>query len=92
MPSINEKMAIGNIEKHYLRLKRNVIYTSLEDVEDAEWYWSPSEIKELDWLWKKDMPMKEMAVELGRTEVAVFLQVFDRLYKGKINPRDWRIW
>lgn len=88
----SENKAKAKIESYYLRLKRNTIYTSLEDMEDTEWYWSPSEVREFDWLWKKDMPIKEMATELGRSEIAVFLQALDRLYKGRIKPRDWKIW
>ncbi|MFE8704112.1 hypothetical protein ACFYKX_26445 [Cytobacillus sp. FJAT-54145] len=89
---INDNKAKGKIESYYLRLKRNTIYTSLEDIEDTEWYWSPSEVKEFDELWNKDMPIKEMALELGRSEIAVFLQSLDRLYKGKIQPRNWHFW
>lgn len=92
MNNISDKRVRSKIESHYLRLKRNVIYTSLEDIEDTEWFWAPSEIKKFDQLWNEDMPIKEMAIELGRSEVAVFLQSLDRLYKGKIEARKWNIW
>jgi len=86
-------MAAGHMERNYLTLKRNYIYTALEDVEDAEWYWSPSEIKEFDWLWRKNKPLVEIAGELQRSEVAVFLLSFDRVAKGKIKARKgWKIW
>lgn len=87
-----EKMTAGKIESYYLKLKRNSIYTSLEDIQDTEWFWSPSEIKEFDWFWKQEKPIQEIAKELGRSEVAVFLLALDRMYKERITPRDWRIW
>ena len=89
---MKENRARAKIESYYLRLNRNVIYTSLEDIEDTEWFWAPSEIKRFDKLWKEDVPIRDMAVELGRSEIAVFLQSLDRLYKGKIQDRGWKIW
>lgn len=87
-----DKMAAGHIENYYLRLKRNVIYTALEDIEETEWFWSPSEIKEFDWLWNKDKPITEIADEMGRSAVAVLMLALDRIHKERIKPREWRIW
>ncbi|WP_313798826.1 hypothetical protein [Cytobacillus sp.] len=88
-----ENLAIARLEDAYLRIRRDNINISLEDIEDSEWMWSNKEIAKLDRLWELDVPMKRMAVVLGRTEIAVFFQVLDRLYKGAIKPReDWRIW
>lgn len=91
-PVTRENMAIGNIESFYFKKRRNQIHISLEDLEDTEWMWSTSEIRNLEKLWKKRMPLKDMAVELGRSEIAVFFQVLDRLYKGRIQARNWNIW
>lgn len=80
------------MENYYLRNRRNIIYTSLEEIEDTDWFWCPSEIEKFDNLWNEGKPIKEMARELNRSEIAVFLQSLDRIYRGKIKPRDWRIW
>lgn len=89
---INENKCIGRVEHYYLRERRMNINVSLEDLEDTEWFWSNTEIRKLDAMWKKDMPMTEIAEELRRSEVAVFLQCLDRISKGALTPRDWRIW
>lgn len=86
------KMAAGHIESYYLQLRRNTIYTALEDLPDTEWFWAPSEIKEFDWLWEKDMPIKDIAREMGRSEIAVFLLGLDRMHKEQVKLREWKIW
>ena len=88
-----ENLAIARLEDAYLRIRRDNINISLEDIEDSEWMWSNKEIARLDRLWERNVPMKRMAVVLERTEIAVFFQVLDRLYKGEIKPREsWKIW
>lgn len=89
---MKEKMAIGHMENYYLRLRRSYIYTTFEEVEDADWYWSPKEIQMFDELWFDDVPIKAMAKELRRSEVAVFFLSLDRIQRGKIKPRNWSIW
>lgn len=89
---INENKCIGRVEYYYLKEKRNNIHISLEDLDDTEWFWSLSEVVKFDRLWKQGTPLKEMAKELRRSEVAVFLQALDRIEKGKVKPRNWNIW
>jgi hypothetical protein len=86
------KQAAARMEQYYLRLKRNHIRISLEDVEDTEWMWSDREIKRLVRLWNKAKPMTEIAKELRRSEIAVFFQCLDLIYKKEVKPRDWRVW
>jgi hypothetical protein len=88
----SEQKAIGKIEAFYLRNQRRNIYTALEEVEDIDFFWSRDEINEFDFWWKKDKPLTEIAEELERSETAIFLLALDRLAKGKINPRNWKIW
>ena len=87
-----EKQNKARMENYYLRHKRNIIYTSLEEIEDTDWFWCPSEIEKFDRLWNEGKPIKEMAQELRRSEVAVFLLSLDRIFKGAVKPREWRIW
>lgn len=92
MKVYSEKSARTKMEQYYLRHRRSVIHTSLEDIEDTEWFWSPSEIRKFDELWDADMPIRDMAKELRRSEISIFLLSLDRLYKGQIKPRNWKIW
>jgi hypothetical protein len=88
----SEKMAAAAMERYYLRLKRNNIHISLEDIEDTEWMWSDREVNRFKKLWRQDATLKDMAKLLKRSEIAVFFQALDQLYKGKIKPRNWNIW
>lgn len=72
--------------------QRNAMNISLERVKDTDWFWSLGEIQMFDELWFDGMPIVDMAKELRRSEVAVFLQSLDRMYRGKIKPREWKIW
>lgn len=85
-------MAKGHIEHYYLRLKRNFIYTTFEDIEDMDWYWSMAEIQRFDEMWFEDKPLTEIAKELRRSEIAVFFLSLDRVYHKKIKPRNWKVW
>lgn len=89
---MTEARTIAKIESYYLKQQRIKINVSLEDLEDTEWFWSNTEIRKLDAMWKQDMPMTEIAEELRRSEVAVFLQCLDRISKGALKPRNWSIW
>lgn len=84
--------AAAHMERYYMRLKRNNIHISLEDIEDTEWMWSNKEVANLKILWNRDAPMVKIAEILRRSEIAVFFQVLDLLYKKKIKPRDWNVW
>jgi hypothetical protein len=91
--NIQESRNIGRMEEYYLRDRRNFIYIALEEVEDADFYWSPSEIERFDNMWKKKFPIVEIAKELRRSEIAVFLLSLDRVFRGKIKPRKgWSFW
>jgi uncharacterized protein YjbK len=93
MSSLKENQAIGRMEYNYLQHKRNTIYIALEEVEDADFYWSPKEIEKFDILWKKKTPITEIATAMRRTEVAVFLLSLDRVFRGINKPRrGWKIW
>jgi hypothetical protein len=93
MLSIKENRNIGRMEEYYLRNKRSEIYIALEEVEDVDFYWSPNEIIRFDEGWEKDTPIVEMAKELRRSEIAVLFLSLDRVFRGKIKPRDgWKIW
>lgn len=88
----SEQRVIGQMKTHHQKRKRNVIYTSLENIKNVEWFWSQSEIKKFDRLWNEDTPIEEIALELERSEFAVFLLSLDRIYQEKIKPRNWKIW
>jgi hypothetical protein len=89
----NGKKAAAKLESYYLQFQRAKIYTTFEEVEETDWHWAEREIKRFDELWKADMPLREMAKELRRSELAVMLAAFDRLARGKIKPREgWKIW
>lgn len=87
-------MITAEQKRKYFKLKRrNVVYTALEGIDGAEWFWSIPELEEFDWMWNKDKPLKEIARELQRSEVAILLLSLDRIAKKKIKPREgWRIW
>jgi hypothetical protein len=88
-----DSQTIGRMEEYYLRDRRNTIYIALEEVEDADFYWSPTEIDRFDSLWKLDNPIVEIAKEMRRSEIAVFLLSLDRVFRGKIKPRKgWSFW
>jgi adenylate cyclase class IV len=90
--NLKENITIGKMEQYYLRNKRPLIYVALEEVEDAEFFWSPVEIKLFTRMWKMGMKLEDIAKELHRSEIAVFLLSLDRIFQGKIKPRDWKIW
>jgi len=88
-----ENRAVGRLEQYYFKNSRRNIYIALEEVEDADFYWSPKEIEKFDGLWVEETPIKEMAEALKRSEIAVFLLSLDRIFRGKIKPRrDWNFW
>lgn len=88
-----EKQAIGWMEYTLLQHKRNSIYIALEEVEDTDFFWSSKEVKKFDGLWEEEMPITEIAKELRRSEIAVFLLSLDRIHREKIKPRmGWNIW
>jgi hypothetical protein len=90
---IKESKNIGMMEQYYLRNKRSSIYIALEEVEDADFYWSPLEINRFDELWKKDTSIVEIAKEMKRSEIAVFLLSLDRVFRNKVKPRTgWKFW
>jgi hypothetical protein len=91
--SKNEKITATKMENYYLRNKRNMIYIALEEVDDTDFFWAPSEINKFDYLWKKTTPLTSIAKEMHRSEMSVFLLAFDRISRGFIKPRKgWRIW
>jgi hypothetical protein len=91
--SREEKITITKMENYYLRNQRNMIYIALEEVEDTDFFWSKKEIWKFDRYWKADVPLKEIAEEMHRSEMAVFLLAFDRIARGNIEPRKgWKIW
>jgi hypothetical protein len=93
MLSIEENRTIGRIEKYYFQNKRNNIYIALEEVEDADFYWSRKEIETFDKKWVEDTPITEIATAMKRTEIAVFLLSLDRIFRGQVKPRkNWKIW
>jgi hypothetical protein len=93
MMSIQENRTVGRVEKYYFQNKRNNIYIALEEVEDADFYWSRKEIEKFDKKWNEDTPITEIAMEMKRTEIAVFLLSLDRIFRGQIKPRkNWKIW
>jgi hypothetical protein len=88
----NENKAIGRIEQYYFKNKRDTIYTALEEVEGADFHWGPREIKKFNRLWEKKTPITEIAKEMKRSEIAVFILSLDMIFRGKIKPRAWKIW
>ncbi|MGD6898628.1 hypothetical protein [Bacillus infantis] len=89
----NAKRLVAENEAYLQQFRRAKIYTTFEEVEETDWHWAEREIRKFDELWKADMPLREMAKELRRSELAVMLAAFDRLARGKIKPREgWRIW
>lgn len=93
MLSIQENRTVGRMEQYYFKNKRNNIYIAMEEVEDADFYWSPNEIKQFDALWEEDTPIVEIATEMKRSEIAVFLLSLDRIFRKKIKSRkNWNFW
>ena len=91
--STNEKKAIGKIESYYLRFNRGHIYVALEEVDEADFFWGRTEFREFQRLWKKKVPLAEIAETLERTEFAVLILSLDLLMRKKIKPRKgWKIW
>lgn len=73
--------------------KRNKIYVALEDVRDMDFIWDMKEVFEFEKMWRRKVPLREIAAELNTTEVSVFLLALDRLQRGYIKPRNgWRVW
>ncbi|MBN6887000.1 hypothetical protein ACUXCC_002007 [Cytobacillus horneckiae] len=87
-----ESKAVRKMERNYLTLRRNVIYTTFEDVEDAEWFWSAQEIEKFDQLWRINMKLERIAEEMRRSKSSVALLGLDRMMQGKVPARDWIIW
>lgn len=77
--------------KHYHVREKQFVYIALEDVRDSDFFWSLDEIQRFDELWFEDMPMVEIAYEMRRTELSVFLLAIDRVYSGRITPREWKL-
>lgn len=93
MLSIQENRAIGRMEQYYFQNKRNNIYIALEEVEDTNFYWSPKEIVRFDKLWEEDTPITEIATEMRRSEISVFILSLDRIFREKVKPRkNWNFW
>ena len=93
MKVTREEMVKGQLENSYLRFNRNLIYIALEEVEDTDFFWSPIEIQNFDEMWFDSIPLTDIAKEMRRTEMSVFLLAFDRIARGKIEPRkEWKIW
>lgn len=94
---MNEQIDDIQMNEHldglYIKRLRDTLHLTLEDVPDVDFKWYGSEIRRFDYLWKKDVPIKEIALELGKSEFSVLLQALDRLIRGVIQPRKgWRIW
>jgi phenylpyruvate tautomerase PptA (4-oxalocrotonate tautomerase family) len=88
-----EKITISKMEAQYLKNKRNMIYVALEEVVDSDFFWSRKEIWKFDRYWKANVSITEIAKEMHRSEMAVFLLSFDRIARGYIKPRKgWKIW
>lgn len=91
--SILENRTVGRLEKYYFKNRRNHIYLALEEVEDADFYWSPSEVEKFDEMWEKKTPLNDISKEMRRSEVAVFLLSLDRVFRKKVKPRKgWNFW
>ena len=77
----------------HLQFQRDETYVALEEVENHDFFWSKTEINKFQRLWKKDVPLVEIAETLGRSELACMFLALDRMMKGKLTPRaGWRIW
>jgi len=88
-----ESRKISKLEQNHLTRKRKYIYTALENVEDADWYWDVKEILDFQELWNAEISVKDIAAYLKRTEMSVLLLSLDRMAKGKIKPRQgWSLW
>lgn len=88
-----ELMIQGQLENSFLRNKRNNIYIALEEVEDTDFFWSLQEIQYFDELWFDEISLVNIAKEMRRSEMSVFLLAFDRIARGNIKPRKgWSIW
>ncbi len=93
MKSSTEWRNKAKLEQKHLTHKRKYIYTALENVEDADWYWSVKEILTFQELWNAEISVKDIAAYLKRTEMSVLLLSLDRMAKGKIEPRQgWSLW
>jgi hypothetical protein len=92
MDVVLDNKAIKLLENRLLTESKPNIYIALEDVEEVDFFWSEFEVKRFDRLWKNDMPIEDIAKELHRSEIAVFLLSLDRVFQGKVKGRNWKIW
>lgn len=73
--------------------KRNKIYVALEDVRDMDFIWDMKEVFAFEKMWRRKVPLRDIAIELEATEQSVLLLALDRLQRGHIKPRrGWSIW
>lgn len=74
-------------------LSRKKIYIALEDVRDIDFIWDITEVYRFDKMWRKKMPLTDIAIELKRPVESVLLLALDRIQRDQVKPRkDWKIW
>lgn len=85
---------MGYTIKNYKTHKRfNHLYISLDDIPDADFFWSDKEVINFDILWNLDTPISEIAKMMKKSEISILLLSFDRVLKGKVKSRSgWKIW
>lgn len=73
--------------------REDKLHIALENIPDLDFIWNEGQIEYFRFLWKKQMPLVQIAEKLGKSEMSVMFMAFDQLYEKKIKPRKgWRIW
>ena len=78
-----ESRAIGHIESRYLTKSSNRIIVACEDL---NFVWSDKEVRDFRYLWRKKMPIQDIAAYFKRTNEEVAILVFDQGLKGFLDP------
>lgn len=85
-------IAIGHLQKMHLKDLTEGMTISLEDMDELEWKWSREQTEEFIQMWNLQMPLKEIAVELERSELDCLFKAIDLIYRESVKPREWKIW
>ena len=83
-----EARAISHIESRYLTKSSDRIIVACEDL---DFIWSDKEVKDFRYLWRKKMPIEDIAAYFKRTVEEVAILVFDQGLKGFLDPEKVKL-
>lgn len=79
--------------KRDYRIHREPFHIALEDVPDADFFWTETELNHFKILWNLDTPLNEIAAQFNRPGLSALLIALDLGIKGEIKGREgWKIW